>query len=153
MISSGCFFSDHCDEVSCSGQETWTRLSELKNKTINSKAFPQAENVLEVILPRADIFFQHKFDVENAFVCDAHHKTLLRQVASSDSKKCDTCKSVRKVASCAKTNLQYITISQAMTLFKSFNLRNSYGKLICTKCRLEISNKTNKKIRSSKQCF
>ena len=57
MISGGCFFSDHCDEVSCSGQETWTRLSELKNKTINSKAFPQAENVLEVILLRADMFF------------------------------------------------------------------------------------------------
>ena len=34
-----------------------------------------------------------------------------------------------------------ITISQAITLFESFNLKNSYGKLICTKCRLEISNK------------
>ena len=117
-------------------------MSELKNKTINSKAFPQGESFLEVILLRADMFFQHKFDVENTFVCDAHHKTLLRRGASSDSKKSDTCKSVREAASCAKTNLRYIVISQAITLFESFNLRNSYGKLICTKCRLEISNKT-----------
>ena len=87
MTSSGCSFSDHCDEVSCSGQQAWTRLSELKNKTINSKASPQAENLLEVILLRADMFFQHKFDVENAFVCDSYHKTLLRRVASSNSKK------------------------------------------------------------------
>ena len=30
MISSECFFSGHCDEVSCTGNETWTQLSELK---------------------------------------------------------------------------------------------------------------------------
>ena len=146
-------FSNHCDEVSCSGQETWTRLSELKNKTINSKAFPQAENLLEIILLRADMFFQHKFDVENAFVCDVHHKTLLRRVVSSDSKKCDTCKRVREAVSCARTNLRYITISQAITLFGSFNLRNSYGKLICTKYRLAISKTEIKKLDLQNDAF
>ena len=128
MISSECFFSGYCDEVSCTGKETWTRLSELKKKTNNSKTFSDAESLLEVILLRADMFFQHKFDAGNAFVCDAHHEKLFQQVYFYKVKSnCDTYLSVRGTPLCAKADLRHITISQAITLFEVFKLKNSYG--------------------------
>ncbi len=140
------FFSGCCEEVFCSGQETWTRLSELKKTTINSKTFPQAENLLEVILLRGDMFFQHKFDDENAFVCNTHHTTLLRQVYfSKPTSKCDVCLSVRGIISHIKTDLRRIALSQAITLFEIFQLKNSYGRLICRQCRTEVSKKTEAK--------
>ncbi len=49
---------------------------------------------------------------------------------------------VRDTSSYAKTDLRNTTVSQAITLFESFNLRNSYGKLICRECRKEVSEKT-----------
>jgi len=58
--------------------------------------------------------------------------------------KCDTCSSVRETSSYAKTDLRNITVGQAITLFEHFKLRNSYGKLICRKCRTEVLNKTEK---------
>ena len=123
MISSECFFSGYCDEVSCAGKETWTQLSELKKKTNNSKTFSDGESFLEVILLRADMFFQHKFDSANAFVCDAHHKKLFQQVYFYKVKsKCDTCLSVRGTPLCAKADLRHITVSQAITLFEVFTL-------------------------------
>jgi hypothetical protein len=132
MIGDECFFSGCCDEVFCSEKETWTQLSELKKKTNKSKTFSHAENLLEVILLRADMFFQHKFDVENASICDAHYKILLRQVYFYKStSKCDVCLSVRGIPPHAKTDLRHITVSQAITLFEAFQLKNSYGKLIC----------------------
>ena len=60
MISNECFFSGCCDEVFSSGKETWTQLSELKKKTNNSKTFCHAENLLEVMRLKADMFFQHR---------------------------------------------------------------------------------------------
>ncbi len=58
MSNNKCFFSDCCDKVFCSGKETWTQLSELKKKTNNSKTFSHAENLLEVILLKADMFYR-----------------------------------------------------------------------------------------------
>ena len=140
MISNECFFSDCCDQVSCSGKETWTQLSELENKTNNIKAFFHAENLLEVMLLEADMYFQHKFDVENAFVCDAHHKILLQSsYLRNSTSKCDTCSSVRGTSLHVKAALRHITVSQAITLFEVFKLKNSYGKLICPECRMKVS--------------
>ena len=143
MISSECFFSGYCDEVSCAGKETWTQLSELKKKTNNSKTFSDAESLLEVILLGSDMFFQHKFDTGNAFVCDAHHKKLFQPVYFYKVKsKCDICLSVRGTPLCANVDLRHITVSQAITLFEVFKLKDSYGKLICRNCRTEVSKKT-----------
>ncbi len=56
---------------------------------------------------------------------------------------CDICLSVRKILSHVKADLRSITVSQAITLFEVFQLKNSYGKLICRNCRLEVSKKTD----------
>ena len=89
------------------------------------------------------MFFQHKFDAGNAFVCDAHHKKLFQQVYFYKVKsKCGTCLSVRGTPLCAKADLRHITVSQAITLFEVFKLKNSNGKLICRNCRMEVSKKT-----------
>lgn len=142
-MSNECFFSGCCDEVLCTGLETWIPLSKLKEKTNKSKTFPHTENFLEVILLRADMFFQHKFDTENVFVCGAHREILLRQVYFYKSiSKCDTCLPVRGIVSDPKTDLRHIIVSQAITLFEAFQFKHSYGRLICRQCRTEVSKKT-----------
>jgi hypothetical protein len=143
MTNDRCFFAKCCDGVVCSSKSTWTNLSELKNEEVKLKCFPAAETVLEVMLLRADLFFQHKFDTETAFVCDSHRNVLLQKVYCIKGKtKCDACLRVRGIISHAKADLRHISVYQAITLFEIFQLKNSYGRLICRNCRTEVSNKT-----------
>ena len=115
----------------------------MEKKTNNTKTFSDAESLLEVILLRADMFFQYKFDAGNTFVCDTHHKKLFQQLCFYKVKSnCGTCLSVRGTPLSAKADLRHITVSQAITLFEVFKLKNSYGKLICRNCRTEVSKKT-----------
>jgi hypothetical protein len=123
MSSDQCFFAGCCDGVVCSSKLTWTRLSELKNEKVKVNSFPSAETLLEVILLKADLFFQHKFDVDSASVCGAHRNTLLqRSYVIKTKSKCDACLSVRGITSHAKADLRHISVRQAITLFEVFQL-------------------------------
>ena len=78
--------------VVCSSKLTWTSLLELKNQNISQKCCPEAETALEAMLLKADLFFQHKFDVGTASVCESHRDILLPKVYFSEAKyKCDVC--------------------------------------------------------------
>ena len=117
-------------------------MSELKKKRNKNRTFPRAENLLEVILLKADMFFPHKFHVENTFICDDHYKSLLQPAYFRKSiDTCSTRLSVKETSSYVKTDLRNVTVCQAITLFESFKLKNSYGKLICRNCRKEVSKK------------
>ena len=89
------------------------------------------------------MFFQHKFDDENAFVCNTHSTILLQQVYFRSISKCHVCLNVRGVRSSAKIDLRHITVSQSITLFEVFQVKNSYGRLICRQCRTEVSKGTD----------
>ena len=142
MSCDQCFFAHHCDGIVCSYESNWASLLTLKNKKINVKCFPHAGNLLEVMLLKADLFFQHKFEIDSAFVCDAHRNLLLQKVYfSKERSKCDFCWDVRKLSAHAKADLRYITVSQAITLFEVFKVKHSYGNLICRRCRTGVSNK------------
>lgn len=144
MNSNRCFFDGCSDGIICSSKFTWASLSELEKEKIQLRCFPDAENLLEVLLLRADLFFHHKFDVKNVSVCDNHGSVLLQKIYFSKIKnKCDACLYVRKRISQAKADLRYISINQAITLFEVFQMKNSYGKLICRDCRSEIYKKVD----------
>lgn len=144
MSTAKCTFAESCVEVDCSAATPWLHLSELSEEKIKSKCFPNATNVLEVLLLKADLFFQHRFDLSNASICDAHHKFLFRKSYFSSMKsKCDTCVEVRGVNFYAKADLRYVIATQAITLFKSFRMRNSYGKLICRDCREKVAERSD----------
>ena len=143
MTNPQCFFADRFDKVVCSSKLTWTSLSEFRNEKVELKCFPDAETTLEVMLLKADMFFQHKFNMDRASVCDAHRNILLQKCYLKDKSKCDVCLRVRGTTVHGKADLRYINVSQAITLFDSFQLKNSYGKLICRRCRGEISNKND----------
>ena len=133
-----------CSSFLCSSftDPTWTALSELKNDKLSKRCFPGAETVLEVMLLTADLFFQHTFDSGTVSVCDIHRNLLLQFFYFIKTQnKCNTCLNVRKTLSCGKADLRNITVSQAITLFEIFKLKNSYGKLICRDCRPEVSKK------------
>ena len=133
-----------CSSFLCSSftDPTWTALSELKNEKLSKRCFLGAETVLEVMLLRADLFFQHTFDTDTVFVCDIHRNLLLQPFHSIKTKnKCNTCLNVRKTLSYGKADLRNITVSQAITLFEIFKLKNSYGKFVCRYCRPEVSKK------------
>jgi hypothetical protein len=83
---------------------------------VKVNCFPHAETLLEVILLRADLFFQHKFDIDSASVCDIHRNTLLQKFYPIKTRsKCDACWSVRGITSHAKAELRHINICQAIT--------------------------------------
>ena len=143
MTNQQCFFADRFDKVVCSSKLTWTNLSEFRNEKVELKCFPDAEATLEVMLLKADMFFQHKFNMDRAYVCDAHRNILLQKCYLKDKSKYDVCLRVRRTIVHGKADLRYINVSQAITLFDSFQLKNSYGKLICRRCRGEVSNKND----------
>ena len=64
MTNQQCFFADRFDKVVCSSKLTWTSLSEFRNEKVELKCFPDAETTLEVMLLKADMFFQHKFNMD-----------------------------------------------------------------------------------------
>jgi hypothetical protein len=114
----------------------------LKNEKVERKCFPDAETALEVMLLKGDLFFQHKFNIDSASVCDVHRSILLQKFYLKDKSKCDVCLSVRGIITHNKPDLRYINVCQAIRLFEIFQLKNSYGRLICRQCRTEVSKKT-----------
>ena len=144
MENTECFFVERCDGICCSSRDTWMSIQTFKEKSISSRAFSSVTNALQIMLLRADMYFQHKFSVENSFVCDNHQKYLLRKVYFSKSRsKCDKYVSIRNVSASIKTELRHVTVNQALILFEAFGVRNSYGKLICRDCREKISKQVN----------
>ena len=100
MDNDRCFFADDHDGVSCSSKLTWMALSEFKYKKSERKCFVEAETILEVMLLKHDLFLQHKFNANTAFVCDVHRSLLLQHFYFQKGKsKCDTCLYVRKMLS------------------------------------------------------
>ncbi|CAF1548365.1 unnamed protein product [Adineta ricciae] len=96
------------------------------------------------MLLRSDLFFQHKVAIHNAFVCDAHRKALLKKFCFVETKsRCSACLSVRNIEKQHKAGLRNISVSQAITLFEVFQVKNSFGKLICRDCRGEVAKKTD----------
>ena len=125
MTSNQCFYAGCYDEVACSSKLTWTVLSEPKDEKLSKRCFSGAETILEVILLRADLFFQHTFDTDAVYVCDIHRNLFLQSFYFIKTQnKCNTCLNVRKTLSYGKTDLRNITISQAITLFETFKLKN-----------------------------
>ena len=138
MASKRCFFAECCDQVVCNSETTWMPLSEVKNKDLEQTCFPEAQTLLEVMLLRADLFFQHILDLDNAFVCDAHYTMLVQPFYVMTKSMCDTCVDVRGSQLRNKGRLRNINVSQAITLCEIFKVKHSYGKVICPRCRIEL---------------
>jgi len=139
MNSKHCFFGKYCNEVVCGSKSTWKRLSDIKNKNVSKTCFAEAKTVLEVMLLRADLFYQHTFNIETAFVCDAHYNMLVQPSYVKLYRKCNACECIKGNSSKNKGELRFINISQAIALFEIFNMKNSYGKLICPRCRNQLA--------------
>ena len=138
MASKRCFFAECCDQVVCNSETTWMPLSEVKNKDLGQTCFPEAQTLLEVMLLRADLFFQHILDLDNAVVCDAHYTMLVQPFYVMTESMCDTCVDVRGSQLRNKGRLRNINVSQAITLCEIFKVKHSYGKVICPRCRIEL---------------
>lgn len=115
MSVDSCFFFDHYDQIICSSGTSLTPLSVLKDKSISKACFAEAETVLQVLLLRADLFFQHKFDLEKNFVCDAHYKELVKGFPVRPHSVCETCVFVRGNALQNKGSLRYISVAQSIS--------------------------------------
>ena len=96
MNSKHCFFGKFCNEVVCGSKSTWTRLLDIKNKNTSKTCFAEARMVLEVLLLRADLFYQHTFNLETAFVCDAHYNVLGQPFYVKVYSKCDACECIKR---------------------------------------------------------
>ena len=141
MSSNHCFFAGYCDEVVCDCESVWMRLSEIKNVDSAKGCFPEANTILKVMFLKSDLFFQHSFDLNTTFVCQAHYKMLLQPSYVRGKSVCDVCEYLRKDKSKNKGSLRNITIAQSITLFEVFRVKHSYGKLICRQCRDEVVKK------------
>ena len=75
-----CFSAGCWNGAVCSSKTTWMHLSALKNEKIQLKCYSGVETELEVLLLKADLFFQHKFKFHKAFICDIHYNYLLEQM-------------------------------------------------------------------------
>ncbi|CAF1510917.1 unnamed protein product [Adineta steineri] len=81
--------------------------------------------------------------MDNASICEIHRNILLQKLYLKNGDKCDVCLSVRGLTPRAMAGLRYINVCQAITLFEIFQLKNCYGRLICRRCRGEVSSKAN----------
>src|SRR5258708_1389023 len=68
------------------------RLYDLRQVESSLKCFPGARNAIEVLLLRADMFFQGPFSLRQSSVCSKHKEELLREFRISTQKKnCSLC--------------------------------------------------------------
>ncbi len=134
-----CFFAVYCNGIDCDSESGLKRLSEIKEKNVGKVCFFEAETLLEVMLLKADLFFQHTFDLSHAFVCNAHYNMLVEPSYVRRFSTCNACVSLRKGQPRNKGGLRNINVSQAITLFEVFKLKGTYGKFICPRCRNELA--------------
>ena len=138
MSRNSCFFAVYCNGINCESESGWKRLSEIEEKNVAKSCFPEAETLLEVMLLKADLFFQHTFYLSHAFVCNAHYNMLAQPSYLKEFSTCSACVSLRKGQPRNKGGLRNIDVSQAITLFEVFKQKGTYGKIICPRCRNEL---------------
>lgn len=143
MSRKSCFFAVYCNRIDCDSESDWKRLSEIKEKNVGNICFPEAETLLEVMLLKADLFFQHTFDLSHTFVCNAHYDMLVQPSYLREISTCSACVGLRKGQPRNRGGLRNISVSQAITLFEVFKLKNTYGKFICPRCRNELAENDN----------
>jgi hypothetical protein len=114
------------------------RLYDLRQIESSLKYFPGARNAIEVLLLRADMFFQGHFDLRQSYVCSKHKDEFLREFRiSTQKKKCLLCVPCFKKPSSAVA-VRYINAAQAITIFDRFQFRHSYAQLVCDSCRKSV---------------
>lgn len=122
----------------CGEHLVLTPLSDLRFSSIDKTCFPGAKTVIEVLLLRADMFYQHRISLDQSFICSMHKKKFLEQFWISKHKKCVLC------IPCFKRPVSYtadrnINTTQAIVAFENFGTSHSYGKPICRNCRGDIA--------------
>lgn len=114
------------------------RFYDLRQVERSLKNFPGARSVIEVLLLRADMFFQGPFNLRQSYVCNKHEQELLRELWISTQKKyCSLCVPCFKKRTSAAA-VRYINAAQAVTVFDRFQFRHSYAQLVCDSCRKSI---------------
>jgi hypothetical protein len=114
------------------------RLYDLRQAEICLKHFPGARNAIEVLLLRADMFFQSPLNLRQSYVCSKHKQEFLQEFRISTQKKyCVLCVPCFKKPS-STAAVRYINAVQAVTIFDQFQFRHSYAKLVCDYCRKSV---------------
>ena len=110
----------------------------MRHERFSNTVFPGAGSCIEVTLLRSDLFYQLPFRLHKNSVCTKHEDDLLKECRSSKYRTCVVCvpcfgKSTSSVA------VQHIDVPIAITLHEQLQFSQSYGKLICRRCRGEIT--------------
>jgi hypothetical protein len=128
-----CFFKN---EAFCN--ETFITFHELRHENFCSTVFPGARSCIEIMLLRSDLFYQTALRLRKVGVCTKHKEDLLREYRRSTYRTCFVCvpcfgKSKSNIA------VQNIAAPIALTLYEQLQFHHSYGKLICRRCREEVT--------------
>ncbi|CAF1112852.1 unnamed protein product [Didymodactylos carnosus] len=135
MSKSLCFFSNTGGD--CSHEEKYECLYDLRYDEIDKRCFPGSKSVIEILLLRADLFYQPKMNLRQIFICNGHKQQLLEEFWSSERRKCNVCMTCFGKSS-ANSATRNINTSQAITIYEHFKLKHSYGTLICNRCRSDL---------------
>lgn len=100
--------------------------------------FPDARSCIEIMLLRDDRFYQPVLRLRKTSVCTSHRDDLLKEFRVSRYRICSMCMPCFGKSS-ASNAVQNISAPLALTLYEQLHMQHSYGKLICRRCREEIT--------------
>ena len=84
-----------------------------------------------------------KVDLNKTFICGRHFYQLFALFDPKKNKRCYTCGSISGLSPPSTKQLRQITRKMALRIHSLFNLKHSYGELICWTCRRGYDNYRN----------